>query len=148
MSMTLVSVTRLRLRSIRFLPGFVLHTGLSTRQVRRAAGFLGGYLAGSSGFAFWTVTLWADQAAMRQFRSAGAHLDAMRKLIDWCDEAAATHWEQFGTALPAPEAASMRLHRDGRPSKVRHPSTAQASGQTWPDGQVPRRARVLEPFRS
>ncbi|HEX2100124.1 MAG TPA: DUF3291 domain-containing protein, partial [Candidatus Synoicihabitans sp.] len=141
----MVSITRLRLRSARFLPGFAWHTWLSTRQVRRSPGFLGGYLAGGPGLAFWTVTVWTDQEAMRAFRSAGAHLSAMRKLIDWCDEAAVTHWDQPLTESPSAETASARLRGEGRLSKVRHPSPAHAAGQTWPDGKVPRPARALVP---
>ena len=40
--MPFASITRLRLRSRRFLPGFAFHTWRSMRQVRRAEGFLSG----------------------------------------------------------------------------------------------------------
>lgn len=63
--MALISVTRLRLRSVRYLPPFAWHALASTRQIRRAPGFLGGQVVGERGWGFWTITAWADEAAMR-----------------------------------------------------------------------------------
>ena len=132
-----VSVTRLRLRSLRFLPAFTWRTLASTRQTRRAPGFLGGVLAVEGTRGYWTVTGWTDAEAMRQYRNSGAHMKAMPKLIAWCDEASVAHWEQEGTALPTMAEALARMVADGRLSKVRHPSPEHAAGQIAPARQAP-----------
>ena len=75
--MPVVSVTRLRVRSWRFLPGFFLF--------------------------------------------------AMRKLLEWCDEAALVRWTQPESELPVWTEAHRRLVQEGRPSKVNHPSQAHTS---------------------
>lgn len=38
--MTLVSVTRFRLRSMRFVPIFILHTNRTIAEIRKADGFV------------------------------------------------------------------------------------------------------------
>jgi hypothetical protein len=49
----------------------------------------------------------------------------MRKLLEWCDEAALVHWTQEDDELPSWTEAHRRMLREGRPSKVNHPSEAQ-----------------------
>ena len=125
--MPFVSVTRLRLRSIRFLPAFAVHTLGSIRQVRQSAGFLGGSLLPDRRWAFWTLTVWDDRDAMRAYMTAGAHRTAMPKLLDWCDEASVVHWDATTTTLPTWSDADARMRQDGRPSKVRRPSADHAA---------------------
>lgn len=121
-----VSVTRLRIRSVRFLPFFAIYAIRSQRQVSRSAGFLDGALLADGWRTFWTVTLWDSQESMRGYMTSGAHRSAMPHLLDWCDEASVVHWEQQGHALPAWAEADRRMRNEGRPSKVRHPSTTHA----------------------
>ena len=52
------------------------------------------------------------------------HGPAMRKLLEWCDEASLVHWTQDGPDLPAWDEAHRRLEAEGHPSKVHHPSPA------------------------
>lgn len=125
--MTFVSVTRLRIRSLWFMPGFALHAVNSLRQCKRASGFLNGSLLPDRKLTFWTMTLWRDQAAMRAYMTGGAHLKAMPKLQHWCDEASVVHWTQDEVAPPSWEEADRKMRMQGRPSKVRHPSAAHAS---------------------
>ena len=139
------SITRLRLRRFVFLPGFIVHSLRSTRQAETSPGFLGGYLALGPRLTFWTVTLWRDQQAMRDYRRTGSHLEAMPKLLNWCDEASVATLEGETQALPDAQQAAERLRDEGRVSKVLHPSPGHASGGTWPDGKTPRRARELQP---
>jgi heme-degrading monooxygenase HmoA len=125
--MPFVSITRLRLRSVRFLPGFAIHTMRAQKQLRHAAGFRGGALLPDRGWTFWTMTLWDSPDAMRAYILNGAHKAAMPKLVNWCDEASVVHWEQEGDALPAWQDAAARMRREGRPSKIRHPSADHAT---------------------
>lgn len=142
--MAFVSVTRLRPRSLRFLPAVAFHTWRSRSQVKRAEGFLGGYLASGPKLALWTVTVWADEAAMMAYRNGSPHLKAMPKLIGSCDEASVVHWKAENASVPSPDEAAERM-RQGRTSKVRYPSRAQRAGNPWPDGKVPVKGPGLQP---
>jgi hypothetical protein len=125
----LASVTRLRVRSVRFLPSFLWRTYLSQRQAMRAAGFLGGRLLIDAGLTFWTLTLWQSEEIMRGFRSSGAHARVMPRLAEWCNEAAYSHWIQNGDSIPTWEEAYERLVKEGRLSRVLHPSKAHSDRQ-------------------
>ena len=119
--MPFVSVTRLRLRSVRFVPAFVLHNLRTLRQVRAAPGFRGGSLLADRALAFWTLTAWDNREAMETYLTTGPHRAAMPHLLDWCDEGAVVHWDQDGDGLPGWAEADRRLRKHGRPSKLRHP---------------------------
>lgn len=120
--MAFVSITRLRIRSLRFMPQFLVHTMRTGRQTKRADGFLDGSLLADRKRTYWTVTLWRDQGAMRAYMTSGAHLKAMPKLLDWCDEASVVHWTQDDPIAPDWLEADRRMRTEGRPSKVRNPS--------------------------
>lgn len=124
--MTFVSLTRLRLRSIRYLPFFALHTLRSLRQVRKAPGFQAGALLPDRSWTFWTITAWDERDSMRHYMLAGAHKRAMPHLMHWCDEASVAHWEQEEATLPSWEEADRRMRASGRASKVLHPSPEHA----------------------
>ena len=119
---TFVSITRLRVRSWRFLPAFFLQTGSVIAQARKADGFGGGALLRDRQHTFWTLTLWQDQEGMRRYMTSGAHLRVMPRLLDWCDEASVVHWWQTSAAMPDWLEAERRMRAEGRISKVRNPS--------------------------
>src|SRR5712691_9351973 len=98
--MALVSVTRLRIKSIWHLLLFLWNNLRVTRQVVRSRGFLGGRLLIDRVRTFWTMTLWTDQESMKEFRNTGAHRKAMPKLAGWCSEASTAHWEQSQPEAP------------------------------------------------
>src|SRR3954465_1171136 len=112
--MALISITRLRVRSWRFLPMFYLRAYLSTRQAKAADGHLATRLLPDQNNTFWTATSWTDEKAMRAFMIAGAHGAVMKKLLEWCDEAALVHWTQDDSALPSWQQAHARLQAEGR----------------------------------
>ena len=66
-----VAVTRLRVRSSRFMPGFAWFTWRSVRQARRAAGNLGVAVCQAEDLAFWTVITWPDDRAPQSPAIAG-----------------------------------------------------------------------------
>lgn len=119
--MPFVSVTRLRVRSIRFLPRFFWHTRLTLRQVERSPGFIGGSLLPERGWVFWTLTVWESEPMMRAYMTSGDHRAVMPRLFGWCDEASVVHWQTADRAVPAWPVAVARMRGEGRPSKLRHP---------------------------
>lgn len=74
---------------------------------------------------FWTCTCWDSESSMKAFMFAAPHGPAMRKLLQWCDEASLAHWTQDNDELPSWTEAHKKMLRYGRPSKVNHPSAAQ-----------------------
>jgi hypothetical protein len=60
---------------------------------------------------------------------AQPHGPAMRKLMEWCDEASVVHWTQESPELPAWTEAHRRMQLEGRASKVNHPSPAHTAYQ-------------------
>jgi heme-degrading monooxygenase HmoA len=125
--MVFVSLTRLRLRSIRFLPGFAIHAVRSQIQVKKASGFLDVGLLPDRKWTFWTMTAWDSEASMRQYMTSGSHKKAMPHLLHWCDEASVAHWTQEDAGLPTWAEADRRMRDTGRASKVNHPSPQHAS---------------------
>jgi hypothetical protein len=123
--MLFISVTRLRVRSFLSLPQFLWRVLRSARQAQRAPGFLTGKLLREARNTFWTVTAWHDAASLNAFRVSGPHLAAMPKLLSWCDEASVAHWSQDSAELPIWPDVHQRMVREGKPSKVSHPSSDQ-----------------------
>ena len=125
--MPFISITRLRVRSIRFLPFFLLYALRSLRQAKRSLGFQSGSLLADRNRVFWTMTAWDNPESMRGFMTTGSHRAAMPRLMDWCDEASVVHWDQVEAALPSWTEADQRMRTSGRASKVRKPSPQHAT---------------------
>jgi quinol monooxygenase YgiN len=130
--MPFASITRLRLRSIRFVPRFIYDAFRALQQARASDGCLAADVRTIKARVFWTRTLWRDGAAMSAYRASGAHRATMPKLQHWCDEAAVVHWEQETAALPPWSEAEARMRAEGRLSRVRYPSSVHARGETLP----------------
>ena len=116
------SVTRLRVRSLRFLPAFLWYTFGAQRQVVRAPGFAGGRLLVDKHRTYWTLTVWASEKDMKKFRGSGAHARVMPKLANWCDEAAYAHWTPASDGVPGWQEAYERLVADAHLSRVIYPT--------------------------
>jgi Domain of unknown function (DUF3291) len=126
-TMIFISLTRLRIRSIRFLPLFLVHALRSVGQARKAPGFQIGELLNDRRWTFWTMTAWDSQESMRAFMTTGSHKKAMSHLLHWCDEASVAHWAQPEITLPSWTEAERKMRQIGRASKVLHPSPRHAS---------------------
>ena len=124
--MPLVLITRLRVRSFRYLPAFLLGSLRSAREAKNASGNLAVAVLSDVNLAFWTRTLWTDEQSMRAFMVAPAHRRVMPKLLQWCDEAAVTHWLQDSLEPPSWQEIHRRLQQEGRTSRVDHPSVGQS----------------------
>lgn len=124
--MPLVSVTRFRARSLRFVPLFMLHANRAIAQIRRSEGFLAGTVQRDAELAFWTITVWRDERAMHAYVASGAHRTAMPHLRDWSIEASVVRWEQDGAGLPEWAEIFGRMLDEGRPSALRHPGPLHA----------------------
>lgn len=122
--MPLISVTRLRLRSYRYLLPFSFYSALSTWQAKRAPGNLGVSLLIDVNKTFWTRTVWQDEMCLHNFVRAGFHRRVMPKLLDWADEASTVHWEQETPKLPDWYEAHQRMVREGFRGKLKYPSPA------------------------
>ena len=128
-----VSITRLRVRSIFYMPLFMLHAMRTMTQAQKADGVQGVETRFEKNNVVWTKTIWADEAKMKEYRGSGAHQIAMRILSEICNEAAVVRWQQADTELPAWEEAHRRMLSDGKLSKVKHPSALQVAGRTAPE---------------
>ena len=126
---TFVSVTRLRIRSIWFMPAFLWHTFASQRQVVGASGFLGGKLLVDRHRTYWTMTIWENESAMKKFRGSAAHARVMPRLAQWCDEATYVHWSAESDELPGWDEAYRQLIESGHVSRVTFPSASHAGRQ-------------------
>jgi hypothetical protein len=123
--MPMVSITRLRVRSWKYLLPFLFYAVRSSRQAKVAEGSLAMSLLRESNNIYWTRTVWTTEAAMKSFVLSGPHRQVMRRLLEWCDEAAVVHWAQESEQEPDWLEAHRRLQQEGRRSKVNHPSPAQ-----------------------
>jgi hypothetical protein len=135
-----VSITRLHLRSIWYLPHFFWMNERTVRQIRRSIGFREGRLLADSDLTFWTLTLWDSNAAMRAFRDSGAHRVVMPKLLTWCDEASVAQMTDRA-ALPDWEEGHGWMRAHGHASKLRHPSPHHAGMDFGPP-----RSRLARPL--
>jgi hypothetical protein len=127
--MHVASLTRLRLRSSLFFPGFAFHALSSMRQTTQADGCLGATARRANG-SFWTLTLWEDVESMRAYMLSGAHRSAMPHLVNWCDEAATARFDWAESTLPGWDIAEQHMASHGKLSPVKHPSAAHKAGLT------------------
>lgn len=127
-----VSITRLRVRSIFYLPLFALHAFRSGAQAQRAEGLQDIATRVEAWDTHWTRTVWSEEASMKRFRNSGAHQLAMRLLSEMCSEASYTRWQQETPEPPTWDEARRHMLEHGALSKVKHPSKFHLEGRTAP----------------
>lgn len=124
----IAAVTRLQLRSWRFLLPFAIHATRSQKQAVTSTGCFGVVTRKTRGWAFWTLSVWESEASLREYLRASPHRDAMPRLFPWCDEAVTAHWSAESQQIPSWEEATQRLLQGGRLLRVKYPSNAQSAG--------------------
>jgi hypothetical protein len=127
-----VSITRLRVRSVLFLPLFGLHALRSATQAMGSEGIVDFSTRVEDPFTHWTKTVWKNEPAMKDFRNSGAHQVAMRLLASICSEASYARWQQDAPDAPTWEEAHKALLEQGKLSKLKNPSTFHSEGRTAP----------------
>ncbi len=140
-----VSVTRLRVRSVKYLPAFLWQAILSKRQAERSPGFVGGKLLLDAHWTFWTLTVWEQEREMKAFRSSRPHAQVMPQLARWCDEAAYAHWMRTDNSVPGWTEAYEHLVSEGRLSRVSHPSREHDARRFAQPRLSPRMGQDLKP---
>ncbi len=123
--MIFISVTRLRVKSILFLPSFFLVNNRSVKELIITPGFFKGKELLDKNLTFWTMTAWKDLESMKTFRNSGAHRKAMQKLPGWCNEASYVHWMQETDVLPTWTDAHLKMLSEGKTTKVKQPTQNQ-----------------------
>lgn len=136
MTARVVYLTRLRLRSRWLIPRFFFANIPITLQLMRAPGFLGGASIMESHAVFWTMSLWESEAAMRAFKTSGAHGRVMPKNVDWSIESAGAGWSR--DTLPSWEEAHAHLVAHGHATPVRKPTADHATRNYAPPRAVVR----------
>jgi heme-degrading monooxygenase HmoA len=124
--MPFIAVTRLRVRDAAFRDEFLAASFECAAQAEGAPGHLDADYLADADDAFWTVTAWASEQAMRDYVRSAPHRDAMPRLRQWCDEATTVSWEQATALLPGWDDAHGRITTAGRVSRVDEPSEAHA----------------------
>lgn len=142
--MVFISATRLRLKSIFYLPGFLRANNASIKQLVATEGFLSGKELVDKGLVFWTLTMWRKDADMKSFRNSVPHRNAMQQLPRWCDEATYAHWLQEDDLLPDWDNIHKRMVNDGSVSKVRNASERH-SAKLFPAIRWQKSGRIFKP---
>lgn len=130
--MPFVSVTRLRVKSMLYLIQFMRANEASVKALKSSAGLIKGKELIDKHLTFWTVTLWENEASMKEFRGSSSHRNAMQHLPLWCNEASYHHWIQEENEYPDWNTIAEKLFTEGRLSKVRNPSKAQTENRFPP----------------
>src|SRR5207244_12899980 len=98
--MAFASVTRLRVRAWGFLPMFLIQSFRAAQQAKSAEGSLAVALLRQLQNTYWTRTVRKSESAMTAFMLTGADRGVMRKLLNWCGEAALVAWTQDSQRPP------------------------------------------------
>src|SRR5437667_11726186 len=98
--MAFASVTRLRVRSWRFLPMFLIQSFRAAQQAKSAEGSLAVALLRQPQNTYWTRTVRKSESAMTAFMLTGAHRGVMRKLLNCGDEEALVRLTIVSHRLP------------------------------------------------
>jgi quinol monooxygenase YgiN len=129
--MTIVVITRLRLRDPAWLDAFFAAASAALDAALKSDGNVGGDAIAEANNTWWTSSAWQDRASIGAFVRSDAHRRAMDGMNDWCDEATFVDWEQDDDAVPDWQTAYQHLVADGRSAKLPH-GTPENDGRDFP----------------
>ncbi|MBO2464793.1 DUF3291 domain-containing protein [Actinomadura violacea] len=96
-----VMASRLEVRSLRHVPGFLLASMTLLRQARRSDGAHGVTLkAQLLGRTFWTLSAWRDEKAIRAYAAAEPHRSSMRAKRAVMRDSTFVFWQVKAADLP------------------------------------------------
>jgi Domain of unknown function (DUF3291) len=111
-----VMASRFELTSAWRSPAFLVQAIRAWRQARHSPGVLGVSLrAQPLRRAYWTLSVWTDEAALTAFARAEPHRTVMKRVRPWAKTSTFRFW-----TLPADELA---------------PATAHAAGALWAEAE-------------
>jgi hypothetical protein len=122
--MSVIVVTRLRLRDPAFFDEFFAAAVAVTEQAQNSAGNLGADVLAEANNTYWTRTAWEGREQIDAFVGREPHLSTMGRIGGWCDEATFTDWEQPDPGLPDWQASYRRLVAEGQVASLAYPSDA------------------------
>jgi heme-degrading monooxygenase HmoA len=83
------------------LPWLILYSTRIRRQLRTSSGLIGYSLrARLAAKQFWTLSVWADEAALQAFVTARPHLAVMKALASHMGATRFVRWNVKGSELP------------------------------------------------
>ncbi|WP_433249122.1 DUF3291 domain-containing protein [Actinomadura nitritigenes] len=114
-----VMASRLEVRSLRHVPGFLLASLSLLRQARRSDGAHGVALkAQLLGRTFWTLSAWRDEKAIRAYAAAEPHRSTMRAKRAVMRDSTFVFWQAEGADLPVTwEEARRRIAESRSPGE-------------------------------
>ena len=123
--MTVIVVTRLRLRDPAFFDEFFASAVAVVEQAQGSEGNLGADVLAEANNTYWTRTAWQGRDLMNAFVGSEPHLHTMSLIDDWCDEATFVEWEQAGAELPDWQEGYTRLIASGQGPTLTYATEAQ-----------------------
>jgi hypothetical protein len=125
--MSVVAVTRLRLRDPGLIDEFLQSALALLDQAQGSQGMLGADAMSEANNTWWTCTVWDARTSIGRFVNTDPHRSTMSRLDDWCDEASFADWEQDGAAVPDWQTCYQHLIRDGQAAALSHASPENAT---------------------
>lgn len=109
-----LAITRLKLKSTRYIVPFFIHNERVVKQIRASEGFLKGKQLATPSLSMWTATLWTCEEALKTFYLSGEHRAVMSKISEWSSEAVSGHQQVDSNKLPSWDYVRTQLHQIGR----------------------------------
>jgi hypothetical protein len=107
--------SRLELRSLRHVPGFLGAAMKLRKQVLAMPGALGvSLIAQPAHKTFWTLSAWVDQASLDAFVATPAHVAVMRRYHERMNGSAFTTFPVGVGELPEPRSNAKQLWTDAK----------------------------------